>query len=219
MKKLFILLAVTAVAFLKCSQQPEVIKDLNLYNKHVQSNPDMELVDLKKHIPDAVFDVRYATENNFTGEIIYDSPIAFARLPVAEALIEVQDSLKKVGLTLVFFDAYRPYSATVKFYEVYPDKRFVAHPKDGSRHNRGCAVDISLADASDGTYLEMPTEFDDFTDRASPDYPDLPEHVKENRDFLIDIMSDHGFSVYPNEWWHFDFNGWEKYPLMDIIPE
>ena len=121
-------------------------------------------------------------------------------------------------ISLKIFDGYRPYAVTVKFWKVTPlaKKAFVANPKAGSRHNRGCAVDLTLIDLKSGKALEMPTPYDSFSEAASPTYEDITPLQKKNRDFLIKIMENHGFTVFKNEWWHYDFNGWEKFPLMDI---
>ena len=117
---------------------------------------------------------------------------------------------------LLIFDAYRPYSATVRFYEIYNDTSYVASPWKGSRHNRGAAVDVSLIDFETGEELQMPTGYDNFSEAAHPDYGNLPENVLKNREILINEMQNHGFRVYPYEWWHFDFIGWEAYDLMDL---
>lgn len=194
----------------------DVVADMQRYQKLVEKNPDKRFVDLEEEAQGIVFDIRYATANNFTGQIIYDTPRAFVRKPVAEALKEIQKELKEKGLGLKVFDAYRPYAATVKFYEVYPDTNFVAAPWHGSRHNRGCAVDVTLVDLHTGKQLPMPTPFDDFSEKAAPAYMQLPDTVIKNRQLLIDVMTRHGFSTYPYEWWHFDFKGWENYELTDL---
>lgn len=196
--------------------KPDVVSSVETYQSQVAVNPDEELVDLQTTLNTAVFDIKYATEQNFTGEIIYPTPGAFARKPVAEALREVQDSLQNRGLSLKIFDAYRPYSASVKLFEVYSNPEFVADPKEGSRHNRGCAVDLTLTNRSTRQELEMPTEFDDFSEAAAADYRDLPTEVLKNRSALIGVMDHFGFDVLSTEWWHFDYRGWEDYPLMDI---
>lgn len=193
-----------------------LIDKIESYKQSISKNADMELVDLEKLIPGIKLDIRYATKNNFTGEIIYTIAKAFARKPVALALKKVQDSLAFHNLGLRIYDAYRPYSATLKFYEVYPDTNFVANPKYGSRHNRGCAIDLTLIDLNTNLEIPMPSEFDDFSEKAHPDYTDLTPEVIENRTFLFNIMSQFGFTHYPTEWWHFDFSGWENYPLMDL---
>ncbi len=193
-----------------------VIRDTAEYIQEVNESSANELVEIIMEIPDIKLDIRYATKNNFTGEIIYNSPDAFVRKPVASSLKIIQESLKKYGLGLVIFDAYRPYSATVKFYEVYKDTNYVASPWKGSRHNRGAAVDVSLINLETGEEIQMPTGFDNFSEVAHPDYMKLPENVISNRELLISEMQNHGFKVYPYEWWHFDFIGWQEYSLMDI---
>ena len=200
------------------SQNKYGLKATNLeeYRKSIQINPDNELVDLEKFIPALVLDIRYATENNFTGERIYASARAFARKPVAEALKKIQADLKTKGLGVKIFDAYRPYRATVKFYEVYRDTTYVASPYRGSRHNRGCALDLTLIDLSTGEELKMPTGYDSFTKAAWPSTPVADPLIKKNRQVLISAMQKHGFRVNSSEWWHFDFIGWKKYDVLDI---
>lgn len=191
------------------------IHTIEEYQERVTADSNSQLIDLGTYLNDAELDIRYATTNNFTGEIIYNQPRAFALLPVAKALSQVEDSLAKLNLHLIIFDAYRPYSATVKFYEVYKDTTYVASPYSGSRHNRGCAVDVSIA-ASGNKEILMPTEYDDFSERAHPTFPLQDSAQLHNRELLIGVMSHFGFSVYPSEWWHFDFQGWNKYPLLDL---
>ena len=193
-----------------------IVNNVDEYRKQISINPDFELWDISEKIPEIVLDIRYATQNNFTGKVIYTLPKAFVRKKVVEALVMVQDSLKKLNLGLKIFDAYRPYAATLLFYEVYPDTNFVANPRYGSRHNRGCAVDVSLVNVFTGLEISMPTPFDEFSERAHPEYMNLEEEVIANRTLLFGVMQHFGFSHYPTEWWHFDFEGWEKYPLMDI---
>ncbi len=193
-----------------------IVGDIHEYKAQVDENPNFELVDLEDFVPGIILDIRYATTNNFTGRQVYAQAKAFARWPVAEALTIVQKELAKRNLSIKVFDAYRPYSATVLFYEIYKDTSYVASPWSGSRHNRGAALDISIVDLETGEEIQMPTGYDDFTEAAHPDYMDLPENVAKNRDFLITTMQKHGFKVYASEWWHFDFVGWEAFPLMDI---
>ena len=193
-----------------------LVNSVEAYKTQIAENPEMELVDLEDEIANVVLDIRYATSNNFTKEIIYKSPKAYARKPVAAALILVQDSLASLNLGLKVYDAYRPYAATLKFYEVYPDPDFVASPKTGSRHNRGCAVDVSLVNLATKQELEMPTAFDDFSEKAHSNYSDLSEEALTNRTALIGVMTHFGFTVIQSEWWHYDFNGWEDFPLMDL---
>ncbi|MBN1199685.1 MAG: M15 family metallopeptidase [Bacteroidales bacterium] len=193
-----------------------IITTLSDYKKSCEQDSNNILVDLKDYIPGIRLDIRYATFENFTGSIIYPEAKAFARLPVAKALRMIQQELSKRGNGLKIFDAYRPYSATLKFWDIVQDTLFVAAPWKGSRHNRGCAIDVSLIDLTTGEELAMPTPYDDFTPNASPNYQDLPGEIQENRDFLIHLMSKYGFSVLESEWWHFDFKGWDRFELMDI---
>ncbi len=194
----------------------KIVQTISQYKQTVAENPENELVDLETYIPGIVVDMRYATANNFTDEVVYDGAAAFLRKPVADALKQVQAELESIGLGLKVFDAYRPYAATLKFYELIGDTNFVAAPWYGSRHNRGAAVDVTLISLETGEELPMPTAFDEFSETAAPGYMKLPDEVIRNRELLISIMAAHGFTVYPTEWWHFDFEGYERFPLMDI---
>lgn len=194
----------------------EVVSSISEYREQVEQDPAKQLVNLEDYIPGIDTDIRYATTNNFTGEKIYESPKAFARKPVAVALHKIQDELKKKGLGLKVYDAYRPYSATVKFYEIYQDSTFVAAPWKGSVHNTGCAVDVSLVSLETGLELEMPTAFDDFTEKAAHSFNDLPENVIINRRILRDVMTQNGFSIYKAEWWHYNFIERDGFEIMDL---
>lgn len=174
-----------------------------------------DLVELKKLDTTIILDIRYATTNNFTGKQVYDEARFFLRSEAAKKILEVQKELKGLGLSLKIFDGYRPLSVQKKFWEIMPDERYVADPKKGSRHNRGMAVDLTLVDKS-GNEIPMPTPFDDFTEKASRNYMDLPAQVIINRKFLEDIMVKYGFIGMPTEWWHFDYSGWEKYDILDV---
>ncbi len=194
----------------------KVISSIEEYQKMKDENPNFELVNLEDFVPGIKLDIRYATKNNFTGQKVYESAQAYARWPVAKSLLIIQQELSKRNMGLKIFDAYRPYAATVLFYEIYKDTTYVASPWSGSRHNRGAAIDLSIVDLETGEEIQMPTGYDDFTEVAHPDYMDLPDRVLKNRDFLITTMQKHGFKVYPYEWWHFDFVGWQEFPLMDL---
>ena len=216
--KLFALLFIIP-SFLFSQSNPynlKIVSDLEEYKKLVQENPNKLLIDIKHYIPEIVLDIRYATTDNFTKEQIYTLAKAFLRRPVADSLKKVQMELSKIGLGLKVFDAYRPYAATLKFYEVFPDTTYVAAPWKGSRHNYGCAVDLTLIELKTGRELRMPTEFDDFTSKAHHDYNDLPKDVIENRELLKKVMEKYGFKIYPDEWWHYDFYDWQNYEILDI---
>ncbi len=175
----------------------------------------LELVKLDKTIK---LDIRYATEDNFVGKAVYPEARAFLQKPAAEAVLKVHKKLKKQGLGLVIFDGYRPWTITKLFWEVTPEdkRKFVANPKNGSKHNRGCAVDLSIYDLKTGENLPMPSAFDEFTERASPDYKGGTETETKNRELLRKLMEKEGFTVNANEWWHFDYKDWEKYAIYDI---
>jgi D-alanyl-D-alanine dipeptidase len=153
----------------------------DVYEGKVKGDSNLQLIDLEKFIPHVVLDIRYATTNNFTGEKIYNQPKAFAIRPVAESLKKAQEEFNTQGYGIKIFDAYRPYAAPVKFYEVYPDTTFVASPYRGSRHNRGCAIDMTLVDLKTGKELKMPTGYDAFVREARPDSPLKDEEVKVSR--------------------------------------
>ena len=192
------------------------VMDVKKYKQQIKAHPETKLVEIKKYIPGIVLDIRYATTNNFTHHQMYREAKAYARWPVVLALRDVEADLKTRGLGIKIYDAYRPYAITVKFYEVAHDTNFVADPRKGSKHNRGCAIDMSLIDLKTGKELDMPTGFDSFSREAAANYPDLPKQEIDDRELLKNIMSAHGFKVVPGEWWHYDFNGWAKYPLLDI---
>ena len=189
---------------------------LSDYVASVRTNPEKALVDLQKVVPGLVLDIRYASTNNFTGEKIYNLAKAYARKPVADALKKIQAELKLQGLGIKIFDAYRPYKATVKFYEVYKDTTYVASPYRGSRHNRGCALDLTVINLQSGEELKMPTGYDSFSKAAWPSTPVSDPLIRKNRSMLINVMQKHGFRVNSSEWWHFDFIGWKKYEVLDV---
>jgi zinc D-Ala-D-Ala dipeptidase len=159
-------------------------------------------------------EMRYASEDNFTHKRLYAAARCLLRREAAAALALVQQDLAKDGLGLKVFDCYRPLSVQKVLWSIVPDERYVANPQKGSRHNRGAAVDLTLVDAR-GRELPMPTAFDDFTDKAHRDYMDLPAEVLRNRARLEAAMKRRGFQPFATEWWHFDFRGWEQYPLLD----
>jgi len=217
-----VLIAVSPVAFAQKYKYIDSSKVMGLdsYLKDIKLHPETRLVEIKKYIPDMALDIRYATANNFTHQKMYTEARAFARLPVVLALKQVEADLKKQGLGLKIYDAYRPYAVTVHFYEVAHDTNFVADPRKGSKHNRGCAIDLTVIDLKTGKELDMPTGFDSFSKKAAAAYMDLPKAEIANRAILKTAMEAHGFREIATEWWHFDFNGWSSYPLLDIsFPE
>lgn len=177
---------------------------------------DTTIVLLKDIDSTIVSDVRYATANNFTGKVLYPTANVYLRHIVAEKLSRVQQALiNKYKLRLKVFDGYRPLSVQKKLWEIMPDDRYVANPKNGSRHNRGAAVDLTLIDSL-GNELDMGTQYDDFTEKAHRDYKDLSPEAARNRKILEDAMVAEGFEPLNSEWWHYDYSGWRKYSILDV---
>jgi zinc D-Ala-D-Ala dipeptidase len=193
-----------------------VVSSYHQYLDLVKSNPNNELVEIKKAIPTIKLDIRYATRNNFMQQVMYKQARAFARKPVVEALKKIQKELNKKGYGLKIFDGYRPYAITVEFYKKASDKNFVANPAKGSKHNRGCAVDLTLISLKTGKELVMPTPYDSFSAAAAAKYEKGSPEARKNRDFLIAIMGKYNMNVLENEWWHYDFSDWRGYDLMDV---
>lgn len=175
----------------------------------------VELIRLDKTIK---LDIRYARSDNFVGRPVYTEARAFLQKKAAKALVKVNKKLKKLGFGLVIFDGYRPWSVTKLFWEVTPEaqKIYVADPKNGSRHNRGCAVDLSMYDLKTGNLVDMPSDFDDFSEKAHPDYIGGTEIQTKNRNLLRQMMEAEDFTVNKNEWWHFDYKDWKEYGIYDI---
>jgi D-alanyl-D-alanine dipeptidase len=165
-------------------------------------------------------DIRYATTNNFLGRTVYSQAHAFLQRPAAEALVRAHQKLRAKGYGIVVFDGYRPWTVTKIFWDSASDAErkieFVANPRKGSRHNRGCAADISLFDLSTGKEVVMPSGYDEFSERASPGYVGSTAESRALRDTLRSAMEAEGFRVYPEEWWHFDYNEWRQYRIQDI---
>ncbi|KQM78258.1 D-alanyl-D-alanine dipeptidase [Pedobacter sp. Leaf216] len=200
----------------KPEQKLVVVNSYTQYLASIKTNPDNELIEIKKAIPNIKLDIRYATKNNFMQQVMYKQARAFARKPVVESLKKIQKELNKKGYGLKIFDGYRPYAITVEFYKKASDKNFVANPAKGSKHNRGCAVDLTLINLKTGKELVMPTPYDSFSAAAAANYQNISPEAKKNRDFLIAIMAKYQMNVLENEWWHYDFSGWRNYNLMDI---
>jgi zinc D-Ala-D-Ala dipeptidase len=158
-----------------------------------------ELLDMQGIAPQVQLDIRYATPNNFLKKAVYPVAKCLLRSPTAEKLARVQAALEAEGLGLKLFDCYRPLSVQQKMWAILPDSNYVANPKVGSRHNRGAAVDLALIDRT-GNALEMPSEFDDFSDRANSDYPKVSEAAKLNRERLRSFMEREGFRQLGSEW-------------------
>jgi zinc D-Ala-D-Ala dipeptidase len=177
-----------------------------------------DLVELVALDPTIKLDIRYATSRNFLGAPIYSQSRAFLQRPAAQALARVQRALAEEGYGLLVHDAYRPWYVTKLFWDATPtDKhQFVADPAEGSRHNRGCAVDLTLYDSKTGRAVEMPSLYDEMSERAYPTYAGGTAEQRRLRDFLRRHMEAEGFTVYEYEWWHFDYRDWKSYAIQNV---
>lgn len=194
----------------------QVVDSYQLYEQLVAADSSRALVNLESFIPGIALEVKYATAGNFMEKQLYPVAKVYLRKPAAAALKAVQQELESLNLGLKVFGGYRPYRVTVAMWEPYQDPRYVANPANGSRHNRGCAVDVTLVSLGPGNEIPMPTGYDDFTEKAHHDYANLSEEVLKNRYILKSVMEKYGFQPITSEWWHYDYRGWEKYHVMDI---
>jgi D-alanyl-D-alanine dipeptidase len=178
-------------------------------------NPD--LVDLSTLDSTLKFDIRYATTNNFVGTAFYSQAKAFLQRPAAMGLLQAHRWLRERGYGLLIHDAYRPWYVTKIFWDATPDslRWLVANPANGSRHNRGAAVDLTLYDLQTGEPVEMVGTYDEATARSLPDYPGGSGLQRWHRELLRTAMEQNGFTVYAEEWWHFDYDGWREYPILN----
>ena len=187
------------------------------YLTSTQQEPQKKMVLLNGYLIYAKYDWKYATINNFTQQILYKNPAAYVRIQAAQALQLIEIDLKEQGIGLLIFDAYRPYSVTKKMWEAVPDNRYAANPAKGSNHNRGAAIDVSLYNLQSGDPLQMPTLFDDFSEKAHHNYMQLPQEILTNRSILKNIMTKYGFMALETEWWHYYLpNAASRFELLDF---
>ena len=177
-----------------------------------------DLVELTALDPGIKLDIRYATDRNFVGRPVYTEARAFLQRPAAEALVRAHRALREKGYGVLVFDGYRPWAVTKLFWDLTPpaQREFVADPRKGSKHNRGCAVDLSLYDLATGREVEMPSAYDEMSPRAYPHYAGGTPAQRERRDLLRAAMEREGFTVEPNEWWHFNHRDWRQYAILDM---
>ena len=196
----------------------DVLKQTGVYKNTCRADSTKKMIELKTIIPSVIYDLRYSTKDNFVMQPLYPrfTSVTFLRLPAANALANVQKELSEKGLGLKIFDAYRPYSVTVKFWELVKDERYVANPSKGSGHNRGLAVDLTIIDLKTGKELDMGTGFDNFTDTAHHTFTALPETVLNNRKLLKEVMLKYGFKLFETEWWHYSWPNDRNYEVMDL---
>ena len=179
---------------------------------------ETDLVELTALDPTIRLDVKYATNDNFVGRPVYREARAFLQRPAAEALVRAHRKLGEKGFGLVVFDGYRPWAVTKAFWDATPDEKkvFVADPRRGSRHNRGCSVDVTLYDRATGKTVDMGGAYDEFGPRSYVTWEGGTKEQLEKRDLLRGAMEREGFFVYPWEWWHFDFKDWNAFPILDV---
>ncbi len=179
---------------------------------------DNDLVELVKLDPTIRLDIRYARSENFLGRPVYAQARAFLQRPAAESLVRAHRRLRANGYGILVHDGYRPWSVTKLFWDATPEEKkvFVADPARGSRHNRGCAADVTLFDLKTGLAVRMPSEYDEMTERAYPDYPGSTSGERSLRTLLREAMEAEGFTVYEYEWWHFDYKDWRRYRITDV---
>ena len=182
------------------------------------ANRQADLVELSKLDDSIKLDIRYASRNNFMNAVFYKQPRAFLQRDAAKALVKAHQRLREKGYGLLIHDAYRPWFVTKMFWEVTPahQKIFVANPARGSRHNRGCAVDLTLYELSSGQPIPMGAGYDEFSPRSFPDYPVADTRARWHRELLRDAMEQAEFTIYEFEWWHFDYQDWQEYPVLNM---
>ena len=174
---------------------------------------EKEFININQLIPDAIIELKYMTEDNFIGRVLYDQLYDVLRYGTLKKLTMAADNLRKANYRLIIWDAFRPLEVQRVFWEAVPDEKFVAHPDKGSKHNRGCAVDITIANM-EGIECEMPTSFDEFSLRARADREDLKLDVLIRLRILQDAMVKAGFEIVEDEWWHFNDLDWMKYEIV-----
>lgn len=213
----FICCMVHLCAAQSCKTDAKFINTKEAFARSVEADAGKRFVDLQKVIPGLTLDIRYATKDNFTKTILYQHPVAYLREGPALSLKGAQEELKKMGLALKVYDAFRPFSVTCRMWQLIGDRRYVANPRKGSFHNRGLAIDVTLIDLNTGKELDMGTGYDNFTDSAHHNFYKLPPHVLANRRLLKSTMRKYGFGMVPEEWWHYQwrFNR-ESFEVIDL---
>ena len=194
------------------------VRTIEQLENSVQKDPEMDMVNLQKTVPDLIIDLRYASKNNFTSVRMYpaNTDQTFLRKSPAMAMVAAAKELKTMNLGFKIWDAYRPYHVTEKFWELIHDERYVANPAKGSGHNRGIAVDLTLYDLRTGKEINMPTDFDDFSEAAHHEQALGDSEKTNNRELLRTIMEKHGFIKFETEWWHYYWPGSDRFDVLDI---
>jgi D-alanyl-D-alanine dipeptidase len=176
---------------------------------------DTTFVKVSDYSKALVFDLKYATSDNFLGEQVYQCGECYLRYKTLKALLVAQAKLKSKGFQFKLFDCYRPLSVQQKMWTLVSDPAYVADPAKGSLHNRGAAIDLTLVDKN-GNELDFGTPFDFFGEKASHSYVELPKEVLKNRAYLKKVMTESGFTIFPSEWWHYNIEGGEEFPVANF---
>lgn len=199
-------LVATEIPTIEVANQPEEKqKAANEDSLYFETLHDTAMLDLSKYDKDFIMDIKYATADNFTKQVLYDCPRGFLRKKVARDLLNAHIAFKKLGYKIRIFDVYRPHAVQFKMWDLTPSKKYVGNPHKGSMHNRGCAVDLTLV-GSDGKDLDMGTPFDFFGEASHITYTQLPKEVLKNRQVFKEILVKNGFRALQTEWWHFSYN-------------
>ncbi len=198
--------------------QLKIINSPDEFLQSINIEPKLKLIELKSIIPNIQYDLKYATKDNFTKVRLYPAQTnqTFLRKEPADALSKVAIELTQKGIGILVWDAYRPYHITQKFWELIQDERYVAHPAKGTGHNRGIAIDMTVYDLKTGALLEMPTTFDDFSEKAHHGFEGISPAQKTNREMLRGIMEKYGFIKFQTEWWHYYWPNGEQYDVLDF---
>ena len=200
----------------KCKTAAKAITTKAALQEVIKNNPDKKLVALKRLMPNLITDLRYATTNNFTHTILYTHPVPYLHIAPAYALKQVDEELRKKGLAIKLYDAFRPFDVTCKIWRLVPDRRYAANPKKASNHNRALAVDLTIIDLKTNKELDMGTPFDSFTDTAHHSFTLLPANILANRRLLKAVMRKYGFGMVPDEWWHYQWPNNNDYEIIDL---
>lgn len=208
MKKIASIVVISCLLICCKSMQLSSTKSASLLDIKTEADSNA-FVNLRNYSNDFVFEMKYATDDNFLKEKVYPCDECFLRVKTVKALLEANKEFLEKGFKIKIYDCYRPKAIQKKMWKIVPDANYVANPKKGSIHNRGGAVDISLVDAK-GKELDMGTKFDFFGEEASHNYTNLSDTILANRKFLKQIMLLHNFKSFDSEWWHYNLNGSNK---------
>lgn len=191
---------------------------LTAQKKQSAKRPSIEdkFVNIKTLSPEILLDMKYATADNFLGQVVYDCAECYLRKATAQALVAAQKDFVARGYSLKLFDCYRPLSVQKKMWKILPGTHYVANPAKGSKHNRGAAVDLTLVEIATGKEVDMGTPFDTFSPKAHHSYTDLPKEVLVHRQLLKEVLGKHNFKPIFSEWWHYEYRPEMTSPVEDL---